>query len=89
MELKVELKMSSFTLVTEDEVIQIITKSSPQDPIPTTLLKICLDVLLKSTTAIINKSLDNAMVPEILKHAIAKQTCLYLSKLIERVVNQC
>ena len=69
----VEAKMSHFRLVTEEEVIKLInrapSKSCSQDPIPTTLLKKCLDSLIVPITKIINLSLENSAVPQNFKQA--------------------
>ena len=62
-----------FNAVTVDEIEKIIktspVKSSNLDPIPTTLLKNCLHLLLPSKTSIINLSLSSATVPSVFKHA--------------------
>ena len=59
---------------TQEEVKKTIMSSSSTtcilDPIPTNLLKQCLDVLLPSITAIINRSLLEAEVPACFKIAI-------------------
>ena len=58
-----------------NEQVKKIILSSPSstsflDPIPTPLLKECLDVLLPSITHIINRSLNEAEVPASFKMAI-------------------
>ena len=67
-------KLSSFDLVSCDEVKNIIKSSSPKscmlDSIPTPLLISNLDVLLEPITDIINKSLQSGIVPTSFKHAI-------------------
>ena len=59
---------------TEAEVRKLImsspSSSCPLDPLPTPLLKQSLDVLLPSITAIINRSLSEAEVPDSFKMAI-------------------
>ena len=64
----------SFEHVTEDEVGTIIknspTKHCDLDPMPTFLLKECLDVLLKCITKIINNSLTTGEVPQCFKKAL-------------------
>ena len=63
----------SFQHVCTDDVRKIVTKSANKscalDPIPTDLLKKCLDVLLPNITRIINMSLSSGFVPETLKVA--------------------
>ena len=64
----------SFYPATEDEICTII-KNSPSkhcdlDPIPTFLLKECLDILLKYITEIINHSLSTGEVPRCYKRAL-------------------
>ena len=53
--------MNTLTLATEAEINKLIMKSkstsSDLDPLPTSLLKDCLDVLIEPITSIINKSL--------------------------------
>ena len=59
---------------TEDEIAKIIrsspTKSCSLDPLPTWLLKDCLDVLLPVVTEIVNLSMTNSDVPPPLKRAL-------------------
>jgi exonuclease III len=58
----------------EDEVRKLITssptKSCNLDPIPTDLLKTCLEVLLPVVTKIVNLSLSTSIMPTNLKEAI-------------------
>ena len=58
----------------EEEVRKIIrsspTKSCDLDPIPTWILKECLDVLVPLITVIVNLSLNNSDVPKNLKDAL-------------------
>ena len=60
--------------VTEDEVSKCInespTKSCPLDPIPTFLLKDCLDILLPSITKLVNYSLIEGSFPSTFKKAV-------------------
>jgi len=60
--------LSSFSLISEDEVSRIISHSSNPfsdlDPIPTTLLKQCLSALLPTLTNIINLSLVSGTFPD-------------------------
>jgi hypothetical protein len=69
-----ETLLTHFMPATESEIRKII-KSSPSkscslDPLPTTLLKSCLDDLLPTLTAIVNKSLASSTVPDIMKKAV-------------------
>ena len=68
-----ESVLPSFQEVTVDEVSNILTKSaiksSPMDPIPTDLLKRCLDLLLPHFTRVINSSLLSGVMPPSLKKA--------------------
>jgi len=66
-------KLSFFTHATLDEINEIVTKSPNKscslDPLPTWLLKKCLDSLLPSITHIINQSFLVGEVPRELKTA--------------------
>ena len=63
-----------FKPVTEDEVSKCIkespTKSCPLDPIPTSLLKDCLDILLPCITKLVNYSLIDGSFPSAFKRAV-------------------
>ena len=65
---------NAFMLVTEDEVYKCIsespTKSCSLDPIPTFLLKDCLDILLSSITKLLNYSLIEGSFPNSFKKAV-------------------
>ena len=65
--------LTDFGPLTEDEVRKLIkqsaTKSCCLDPIPTELVKECLDVLLPLITRIINQSFSSAYVPKFFKIA--------------------
>ncbi len=71
---KTELR--NFNLLTEENVRKLLMKSSNKhcelDPIPTTLLKLCIEDLLPLITKIINLSLTLGDMPHILKDAIIK-----------------
>jgi hypothetical protein len=77
-------ELSDFKLATEDEVRKLImsTKSTTcdQDPIPTTLLKSCIDSLVPAITKIVNLSLECSSMPPDLKTAtvlpLLKKICL-------------
>ena len=66
--------LSEFKPVTEDQVRNMImstkTKSSSQDPIPTSLLKECTSSLLPVITKIVNLSLSQGIMPDQLKKAL-------------------
>ena len=65
---------NELTAVSEADVMEIITKSpSPScllDPLPSWMVKQHLDVLLPVITSIVNRSLAEGVVPELLKTAI-------------------
>ena len=65
---------NAFMPVTEDEVYKSIsespTKSCSLDPIPTFLLKDCLDILLSSITKLVNYSLIEGSFPNSFKKAV-------------------
>ena len=48
------------------------SKSCDLDPVPTNLLKDCLDEVTETVTNIINTSLDSGIVPKSFKHAIVR-----------------
>ena len=66
--------LESFANVSEDEVRKIISnlpnKTSPLDPIPTWLLKRCVDTLLPVITSIINNSFRVGSFPLFLHQAV-------------------
>ena len=68
-----ENPFTDFSLVSQDEVEKIIKKCAPKscclDPVPTKLVKECLDTLLPIITRIINQSLASAIVPKMFKLA--------------------
>ena len=70
---RVNSLLVSFEPATVDEVRKIImsspNKSCDLDPLPTVLLKACLDTLLKPITDIINASLCSGLFPDDFKHA--------------------
>ena len=61
-------KLTVFTQVTEDEIDKIISKSPTKscllDPLPTFLIKECIDILLPSISKLANCSLIEGLVPE-------------------------
>ena len=68
--------LQRFLPATHDEVKQIITNSPKQlcvlDPIPTWLLRQCLDHSVPLLTAIINQSLATSVVPACFKRAVVR-----------------
>ena len=66
-------KMSNFSPASEDEIRRLImaspNKSCDLDPIPTPLLKSCIDVLTTPITAIVNLSLSQGIFPMSFKTA--------------------
>ena len=73
---KIKLKMNVFELATEEEVKKLITNSASKscdlDPIPTSLLKICLDILIKPITDIVNLSIETNTFPQKFREAHVK-----------------
>ncbi len=66
------IEMSFLTPATEEEIKSILLKSPTTscelNPIPTWLLKVCIDELLPLITEIINLSLSTAIMPEDCHH---------------------
>ena len=66
----------SFDVASQDEIKKIIIDSSTKhcdlDPIPTALLKTCIDDVLPCITHIINDSLTSGVVPACYKDALVK-----------------
>ena len=87
---------NAFMPVTEDEVYKCIsespTKSCSLDPIPTFLLKDCLDILLSSITKLVNYSLIEGSFPNSLKKAVItpphKKRLPFLETTL-RIIAQC
>ena len=67
-------KLAIFTQVTQNEIDKIIskapTKSCLLDPLPTFLIKECIDILLPSVTKLVNCSLREGLVPDGFKNAV-------------------
>ena len=63
-----------FVTVTSEEMHfimkQLPNKSSSLDPIPTWLLKECVEELLPIITTFVNRSMQGGTVPKSLKHAL-------------------
>ena len=70
-------KMNVFQSASEDEIIKLILSSSSKscelDPIPTSVLKTCLDILITPITDIINISMDTRTFPQNLKESHVRQ----------------
>ena len=68
---EINFPMTSFKPATADEVKKLILssqdKSCDLDPLPTKLLKSCLDILLTPITKIVNLSLESVSFPNVLK----------------------
>ena len=68
--------ISSFNPTTDEEIKKVIDKAKSAtcnlDPIPTSLLKECSDLLLPTITEILNLSLSTGIVPSCIKHAIVR-----------------
>ena len=68
--------LDQFAPTTEQEVKKILSdsqsKSCELDPLPTDLLKKCIDPLLPCITSIINKSLETSTVPDSFKEAVVR-----------------
>ena len=66
--------LTVFTQVTQDEIGKIISKSPTKscllDPLPTFLIKECIDILLPSVTKLVNCSLREGLVPDGFKIAV-------------------
>ena len=67
-------KLTVFTQVTQDDIGKIISKSPTKscllDPLPTFLIKECIDILLPSITKLVNCSLREGVVPDGFKKAV-------------------
>ena len=67
-------KLTVFTQVTQDEIAKIISKSPTEscllDPLPTFLIKECIDILLPSITKLVNFSLSEGLVPDGFQKAV-------------------
>ncbi len=73
---KYQYELNDFRLLTEDEVRKLMVNSGNKycelDPMPTSLLKDCIDDVLPLITQIINLSLSLGDMPQPLKKAIIK-----------------
>ena len=66
--------LTVFTQVIQDEIGKIISKSPTKscllDPLPTFLIKECVEILLPSITKLVNCSLQEGLVPDGFKKAV-------------------
>ena len=76
--------LTVFTQITQDEIGKIISKSPTKscllDPLPTFLIKECIDILLPSITKLVNCSLREELVPDGFKKAVV--TSLIKNKML-------
>ena len=86
-----EHKLSSFSHATEDEIRKLIMKSPSKscqlDPIPTWLLKECIDMLIAPITSIINICIQSSTMPTELKIAHITPLLKKISLIIEILKN--
>ena len=84
-------KLTAFTQVTQDEISKIITKSPTKsgllDPLPTFLIKECVDILLPSITKLVNYSLWEGLVPDGLNKAVVTPLIKKASLLVQDFKN--
>ena len=70
--------LHGFSFPTEEYISELITKSNSStcllDPIPTSLVKVCLPVIITPITSIIKSSLTTGTVPSSLKVAMIRPT---------------
>ena len=91
----VKSRTTRFELATADEVRKLIinspSKTCDLDPIPTELLKSCLDVLLVPITQMINLCLISGVFPDIFKtsHVMPLLKKPSLSKDDKKITDQC
>ena len=84
-------KLTVFTQVTQDEIGKIISKSPTKscllDPLPTFLIKECIDILLPSITKLVNFSLSEELVPFGFKKAVVTPLIKKASLPVENLKN--
>jgi exonuclease III len=75
---KPDCELTQFKEISQKDLVQIVkqmsSKSCGLDPVPTWLVKDCLEELAPALTTIINKSLCRASVPEPLQRAVVMPT---------------
>ncbi|XP_062587414.1 uncharacterized protein LOC134249071 [Saccostrea cucullata] len=68
--------LREFSRTSPDEVLKIVLKTAPKfcelDPMPTNILKTCIENVLPIITCLVNKSLTEGVFPEDFKQAIVK-----------------
>ena len=66
--------LCAFDLVSDTDIHQILTKSADKscnlDPIPTSILKQCVDIITPVISRIVNLSLQSSSMPDIFKRAL-------------------
>ena len=86
-------KLTVFTQVTQDEIGKIISKSLTKscllDPLPTFLIKECIDILLPPITKLVNLSLIEGLVPDGFKKAVVIPLIKKASLPVEDLKNYC
>ena len=84
-------KLTVFTQVTQDEIGKIISKSPTKscllDPLPTFLIKVCIDIFLPSITKLVNCSLREGLIPDGFKKAVVTPLIKKASLLVEDLKN--
>lgn len=87
----VSTRLLSFELTTQEELKRVVMSSKTthcaQDPLPTKLLKDCLNVLLPVMTKIVNLSLSEGEMPLSLKKALVIPLLKKLNLLLEMLKN--
>ena len=87
----IDNELASFTLVIAEilkrEILKGNSKACHLDPIPTWLVKECLDVLIPTVTNIVNTSLDSSLMPDIFKTATVTPLLKKLGLSVEEYKN--
>ena len=83
--------LHTFSPTTDEEIKKIIMSTKAThcslDPVPTKLIKDCIDVLLPIMTRIVNLSLSSGIMPTSLKKALVKPLLKKLNSLLEILKN--
>ena len=86
-------KLTVITQVSQNEIAKIISKSHTKscllDPLPTFLIKECIDILLPSITKLVNFSLSEGLVPDGFKKAVVTLLIKKASLPVENLKNYC
>ena len=84
-------KLTVYTQLTQDEIGKIISKSPTKscllDPLPTFLIKECIDILLPSIIKLVNCSLREGLVPDGFKKAVVTPLIKKASLAVEDLKN--